>query len=100
MTDGPKAFTCERCFSVLGVIVRGNTHRARLDVFAMTLPPSVLLIDRLEAAYKYRVRNLEQGDVLCDLCGATSRWIASERALVELLSRKRKRTFGLEVEGG
>lgn len=98
MPDGePKPFVC-RCGSILGLIVRGNDHRSRLWAFRDTLQAGDW--NGMISDYRFRMRNVEQGEIECDYCRASTPWVASERALVELLARRKKRTFGLEVEHG
>ncbi len=100
MSSEAKPFPCEQCQSVLGFVRRGADRRAKLAVLRA---PLLALNDpgrKVLGMLSFVVEELEQGEVVCAVCGARNKWSISERALQELLLRRQNRSFGLEVEHG
>jgi endogenous inhibitor of DNA gyrase (YacG/DUF329 family) len=94
--DERRLYCCKRCKAVLGIMVKRD-HRWKLDVLRDNV--SAKALKTCLPITGYSVRGLEHGDeVICGRCGEKRTWNMSEAALDDLLSRRRRRTFGLTGE--
>jgi hypothetical protein len=88
-----RPYRCERCKAVLGIVFRGNDHRLKVNVFRVSIVPGELPHTEKYAPQKiYLVKDLEQGKVVCGMCGAVQPWNMSETALKKLNLRRRRKT--------
>jgi hypothetical protein len=94
MNDEPKPRRCARCNWVIGIIRRSASRVTTLSVFTETVQemPTIITDDL------FAMSNVVQGEAHCKHCGCINPWHYSQRALEELLERRIKRTFGLEVQ--
>lgn len=92
-SDEWRLYRCKRCDAVIGIKVK-NEHRLKLNVLRNSVPV-VETVARHMPRRDFSTRNMEQGDVICSCCGAQRTWDMSAEALHDLLSRMRKRSYGL-----
>ncbi len=103
-----RLFRCQHCGAAIGLIHRGPDRLTRLDVFRKPmLVPDPARADEIRAvdevdvitqkhavgdrARLFAVIGLNDGDVLCLHCGATTPWSASQAILDHLLCKLRTR---------
>jgi len=90
-----KLYLCNQCGMVLGVIMRGTNRRDQLNVLRNGAAVSVFSALGDVREINYVVRDLDQGIIVCSVCGAQREYHFSQQALDDLIERKRNRTYGL-----
>lgn len=91
----PKALVCEHCGSALGIILRDANRVVRLNVFRSVVRGNMIesYLDYPDGGIRmfghgiFSVRDLNDGTVYCQYCGAESKWSASRQAVDEMLAR-------------
>jgi hypothetical protein len=94
----PRPWKCLNCGSVLGAVVRNTDHVSELVVFRASIPAGGFAAVSANFMRVFGVaRFTTNGRVTCNCCFTVRDWYIGEDALKELLARRDKRTFGLDV---
>lgn len=98
----PRLWLCNECGFVLGVVQQDNSQRPGSYLrYKLAILRNGCHISNIGQLGDLRnvataARLIEGGDVSCGMCGAVRRWLMSDQALEDLITRRRKRTYGLE----
>ncbi len=106
----PRSFACPACKAVIGMIIKDADFVERLNVFRQVFangeqPNFDVLVTSFEKlgtkvddyAFMFSVIHFDSGTLICPGCNAPHEWNLSKAALDRLLTRRRGRTFGLDV---
>jgi hypothetical protein len=101
-TYRPRPFLCEHCKAIIGIIIRDTKRIIRLNVFRQALRERNidLLLNAPDDEMRgfssafYSMIGVNDGTILCYLCGAENQWAASKQAVLEMIDRLKK-TGGL-----
>jgi hypothetical protein len=90
-----KVYTCRHCGLILGVIMRGSSRQPKLNVLRNGANPDAFHLLGDVNKINYAVRNMDQGTVVCSVCGSQREYHVSEQAMDEMLERRARRNYGL-----